>query len=371
MRPSFLSWWLCLMLLSFVSLQANAQSADDLRVEVLVADQGNTERTNAYWLAFDRVMRRQVETRIRVEPSQREELMKNPSLYVQSFRYRAYDSLADGTLLATASVREGGVPAAVIAVTFPTDLAAVIQQQLIPVVEEEEILVETPVLALVAVEQQGSQFLIGGERGQKFQARATQLASANDLQLEFPLLDEPDLELISAIDILSGDVQRINEFVLQRYQRDKVLTGALYRLSESTWQSDWSYTSADEQPQTFSLATATLDEALVSAMTQVSPNGGFLGSSYNDGSGENFQRSGVPIRVENIRSLADYDAVLALLRRLDVNVMTESLEFESMVFRASDQGAATVRDSLIASQSFEPLNTDQVAGELSFRYLAR
>jgi len=106
-------------------------------------------------------------------------------------------------------------------------------------------------------------------------------------------------------------------------------------------------------------------------MTQVSPSGGFLGSAYNDGSDENFEQSGVPIRVENIRSLADYDTVLTMLRRLDANVMTESLETDAMVFRATDQSAAIVRDSLIASRSFEALNTDQVVGELSFRYLAR
>jgi len=371
MRASLLSRWLYLMLATVFSLPVQAQLADDLRVEVRVVDQGNSERTNAYWLAFDRVLRRHVETRVRVEPLQREELMKNPSLYVQSFRYRSYDTFADGSLLATRSVREGEVPAAVIAVTFPTDLAAVIQQQLIPIVEQEELPIETPVLALVAVEQQGNQFIIGGERGAKFQARATQLAAANDLQLEFPVVDDVDLELISAADIMTANTQQINEFVTQRYQNDKVLTGALYRLSPTTWQSDWSYSSAGEQPQSFSLTTATLDEALVSAMTQVSPSGGFLGSAYNDGSDENFEQSGVPIRVENIRSLADYDTVLTMLRRLDANVMTESLETDAMVFRATDQSAAIVRDSLIASRSFEALNTDQVVGELSFRYLAR
>ena len=105
-------------------------------------------------------------------------------------------------------------------------------------------------------------------------------------------------------------------------------------------------------------------------MTQLnsSSSGGFLSS---DGSADSYSRAGVAIRVENIRSLADYDNVLAALRRLDSGVVTETLDVESMVFRASEQGALTVRDSLINSRSFEVINADEFAGELSFRYLAQ
>ena len=294
--------------------------------------------------------------------------IRDRSLYVQSFRYRAHDSLADGALLATRAVRDGAAPGAVLAVTFPTDLDAIIQQQLIPVVEEEEQVIEAPVLAMIAVEQLDQQFIIGGERGQKFQARAMQLATANNLQLQFPIIEAADLELINASDIIAGDQARISSFVAERYQSDKVLTGALYKLSPTTWQSDWTYSSTDEQAQAFSLTTATLDEALVSAMTQISPSGGYLGTTYNDGSEGGFETTGVPLRVENIRSLRDYDNVLAMLRQIDASVLTETMEPDAMVFRASDQGAAAVRDALIASRNFEPLNTDQFAGELNFRY---
>jgi len=371
MRPSLLPWVLCLMLTSLFALPVYAQSATDLQVEVRVLNQTDSERSSAYWLAFDRVLRRHIETRIRIEPAQREALLKNPSLFVQSFRYRRYDSLADGALLGTRQVREGALPTAVIAVTFPADLAAIIQQQLIPVVEEQEAPPETPVLAMIAVEQQGSQFIIGGERGQKFQARATQLATANNLQLEFPAVEAADLDLISAADILAGDTQKTSDFVAQKYQSDKLLTGALYRLSPSTWQSDWTYSSAGNQAQSFSLTTATLDEALVSAMTQISPNNAYIGSTYSDSSDGAFDQAGVAIRVENIQSLADYDTVLGMLRQLDAGVVTESMEPDTMVFRATDQAAARVRDSLTTSSNFQPLNTDEFAGELSFRYSAR
>ncbi len=366
----------CLMSFSLVILslpvtsQAQAQSNGDFRVEVLVADQGSRQRDSAYWLAFNRVLRRQVETRVRVEPAQRDELMKNPSLYVQSFRYRKFDSAADSSRLATRKVREGAAPAAVITVSFPADIAAIVQQQLIPAAVEEEVPVAAPVIALVAVEQQGNQFIIGGDRGKKFQSRAMQLAAANNLLMEFPVIEAADLDLISAADILSGDTDRINSFV-SRFSGNDLLTGALYRLSPTTWQSDWSYSSGEQAAQSFSLTTATLDEALVAAMTQISPGGSYLSSTYNDGTDASFERSGVEIRVENIKSLADYDSVLAVLKQLDADVVTATLEYEAIVFRATDQGAPRVRDSLIANRRFEALNTDQFSDSLSFRYQAR
>jgi len=350
-------------------VQTPGQSASNFRVEVQVVNQSDSERSSAYWLAFDRVLREQVETRLIVEPFQREELMEDPSRFVQSARYRRYDPISDNVLLATRSVREGTEPTAVIAVTFPTDLAAIIQQQLIPVVEDQDVQTVLPVIALVAVEQQGSQFIIGGDRGKKFQARAMQLAAANNLQLQFPDLTPEDLQLISAEDIFNGDTDRISNFV-SRFEGNDLLTGALYRLSSNTWQSDWNFSSREQPAQTFGLTTATLDEALVSAMTQLnsSSNGGFLSSG---GSVESFSRAGLAIRIENIRSLADYDNVLAALRELDRDVVTETLDVESMVFRASEQGSLNVRESLINSRNFEVINADQFAGELSFRYLAQ
>lgn len=364
------SWALLLLTISALSSVAQAQSAADFTVEVQVANQSNKERGSAYRLAFDRVLRRQVETRIRIEPFQREELMNDPSLFVQSFRYRGFNPDTDQSKLATSSVRGGAAPAAVISVAFSPDLAAIIQQRLIPVAEEPQVATVAPVIALVAVEQQGSQFIIGGDRGKKFQARATQLAAANNLQLQFPTITTEDLELISAADIFNGDIERINSFV-SRFEGNELLTGALYRLSPTAWQSDWSYTGQGQAAQSFGLTTATLDEALVAAMTQISPGGGYLSSNYDDSSVGGFTPAGVAIRIQNIRSLADYDKVLSMLRDLDSEVVTESLEFESMVFRASEQGAQRVRNSLLSNRNFESVNTDQFGGELSFRYVAR
>ena len=90
-----------------VSPLAVAQSERDFTVDVVVTDQGSQQRDSAYWLALDQVLRRNVETRIRVETDQRKSLLKNPSRFVQSFRYRKFDSISDSVRLSTRSVREG------------------------------------------------------------------------------------------------------------------------------------------------------------------------------------------------------------------------------------------------------------------------
>jgi len=97
--------WQLIMLLLTSGLAAGlqAQSLEDFNIEVQVANQSDRERNSAYRLAFDRVLLRQVETRVRVEPEQRSELMVDPSLYVQSFRYRGFLQGADNALLATGS----------------------------------------------------------------------------------------------------------------------------------------------------------------------------------------------------------------------------------------------------------------------------
>jgi len=355
---------LCL-LLTF-SITGHAQSKD-YQVDVLVADRGDDERKRAYRVALDSVLRRQVETQIQIDREQRREIMSNASLYIKTARYRQVNPSADSSRASTRAVRDSGKAAAVLVASFSSDLAAIIQNQLVIVAEPEEIVVDAPVIALVAVEQQGSQFIIGGERGKKFQARAIQLATVNNLLLQFPEFTPADLELIAAEDILFGETERINNFVSQ-FEATDVLTGAIYQLSSNNWQSDWSYVEQGKQPQSYNLTTTTLDEALVSVMSQISSGGGFASPGYLNGTTSSYQLAGVAVRIESINSLNDYATVLSLLTQLDNSVVTESLEDQAMVFRVSDDNGAYVSSSLASSRQFEALNTDPITGELSFRY---
>lgn len=361
-----------------------AQTAEDFQIDVIVANYSEKQRKSAYWLALNKVLRERVEGQLALNSDERESLLENPGLYVESFRYRPYDATVDSARLATRSVREGSAAGAVITVLFPRDLAVLIEQQLVPsFVEEEAVPTAQPVIALVAVDQQGSQFVIGGERAKKFQSRAIQLAAANNLQMAFPELGAEGAPVILPADILEGDAAMVQN-IINRNQYGRVLTGALFSISSNTWQSDWQYFDnsaaggADPtvsvraiEPLSFSLTTRTLDEALVEAMAQISPTGGYLSSGYADGDQFIGGPQGVALRVENINSLEVYENVLTSLQSIDPDLVTDSLEAGAIVFRASAQGADRLRSSLTASRQFNVMSVDQYTGEMIFRYLGQ
>jgi len=361
-----------------------AQTAEDFQIDVVVANYSENQRKSAYWLALNKVLRERIEGQLALGADERANLLENPTLYVESFRYRPYDAALDSARLSTRSVREGNAAGAVITVLFPSDLAGLIQQQMVPsAVEEEALPTAGPVIALVAVDQQGSQFIIGGERAKKFQSRAIQLAAANSLQLAFPELGAEGAPEIVPADILEGDAAMVQN-IITRNQYGRVLTGALFAISSNTWQSDWQYfdsgrdSAADPtvsvrsiEPQSFSLTTRTLDEALVEAMAQISPTGGYLSSGYVSGDQFIGGAVGVALRVENINSLEVYEQVLTSLQSIDADLVTDSLEAGAIVFRASEQGAERLRSSLTASRQFDVMNVDQYTGEMTFRYLGQ
>ncbi len=350
-----------------------AQVVSEGRVEVLVADQGSSQRNSAYWLALDQVLQRDVPG-FAANP-QRKEILDKASSYVQSFRYTRVNPVTANLLLATRAVRDGADAASVIEVTFPEGLAALVQEQLAPqpLVTESVVIDETPVLALIAVDQDGAQFLIGGERGKKFQARMLQLGVANSLNFEFPVFDDADLAVLSPSDVLYNQVSR-QEAVMTRYATAKRMTGALFRLSADAWQSEWRYTVPGKAEQSVTLTTATLDEALITAISELANSSadGFASVNVYQNGGDGYQRTGVGVRIENIASLADYQRVLAMLRTIDNTVVTESLDVGATVFRATAVNASVIRDALSRQPQLSPLPINSLdSGELGFRFQAR
>jgi len=323
-----------------------AQNINDYTIEVLVADQGQKQRNNAYWLAFDRVLRRDIPDAI-IEPEQRSKLLREASRYVQSFRYRRFDPSLDVDILTTRSVREGAEADSVIVVNFPADLENIVRQQAGPasVIEIDETVSQADILALVAVDQQDNQFLIGGSRGRKFQSRMRQLGSANALSFQFPSLDSADQELINPTDVLFNQTDRL-EGIAARYETNRRLSASLFRLSEEVWQTEWRYVVAGEVVQTLNLTTRSLDEALVTALSELGGSGaGYRVDSYV-GQSKVFQRDGVGLRVENLTSIGDYRTLLTVLQRVEPSFVTESLEAGAVVFRASEATVFDLQQSL-------------------------
>ena len=338
--------------LCFATPQGNAAVAQDFTVEVVVANPGDRQRASAYWLALNRVLQRNMPAGA-IDEAQRKEILREPSRYVQSFRYRAYSAAGDSGRLSTRQVREGEPPDSVVAVTFPATLPGNIQRQFqVPVVEEVINPGTGRILALVAVEQDTSQFLIGGTRAQKFQSRMIQLGAANNMSFEFPLLDEADAAIVTPANILFDD-QPVIEAMAQKYQSTGTLTGALVRLSEQSWQSDWHYRINAGEDRKLSLTTRSLDEALLTAVTEIANLNGTATAGYLSAAGA-FERDGVAIRVENINSLAQHQQVLTLLRSIESSVITESLEPGVTVFRAPEGDAFSMQQRLSNQAALTP-----------------
>ncbi|OED43847.1 hypothetical protein AB833_02825 [Chromatiales bacterium (ex Bugula neritina AB1)] len=362
--------WIAALLISSTGLRA--QLVNGQQAEVLVSDQGASQRSSAYWLALDEILQRDLPG-FEANP-QRKEVLNEATKYVQSFRYKRVDPLMSESLLATRKVREGAEATSVIQITFPDNVAALVQQRLAPqpLVEETIEEVESNVLALVAVDQDGAQFIIGGERGKKFQSRMVQLGVANSLDFEFPVLDDADLAVIQPTDILYNQVDRL-EAVMARYDTTRRMTGALFRLSADAWQSEWRFSVPGYPERMATLTTATLDEALITAISELAnkeADNFAAGSIYQNGD-QPFQRSGVGVRIENISNLADYKNVLSMLRTIDSSVVTESLESGATVFRAKID-SSVLRDALSRQQQLSPLPfAPDGSGELGFRFQTR
>lgn len=365
-----MSFGLALLILLPGSLMA--QSAADFKIEVLVADQGQKQRSSAYWLALDRVLRRNMPEAV-PDTDQRSKVLREASRYVQSFRYRKFNPSIDSGRLSTRTVREGGTVAGVIAVTFPADLETILRQQSAPaaVIEESTTVEPRNILALIAVDQQATQFLIGGERGRKFQTRMAQLGTANGLSFEFPKLDAADTELISPSDVLYDQTDRLDA-ITSRYDTDRRLSASLFRLSEEVWQTEWRYIVANQAPRTLNLTTRSLDEALVTALSELGDAGtGYRADGYL-GQGAAFVREGVGLRVENINSILDYQRVLAILQRVDASFMTESLESGAIVFRAPQASAISLQQTLARVPQLSQLTSGSASGtDLVTQYVGR
>jgi hypothetical protein len=357
-----------LLLLGMTAGYSAPAFAQDFTVEVVVADPGARQRTSAYWLALNRVMQRNMPPGT-LDDSQRSEVLKDPARYVQTFRYRPYNAATDANRLSTRQVREGAPADSVIVVTFPATLPGNLQRQFQSQVLQEEVV--TPgsgrILALIAVEQDGEQFLIGGDTARKFQSRMSQVGSANNLTFEFPQLDDEDLSIISPANVLFND-QAVLDAMTQKYSASGRIAGALTRIGEASWQSDWRYQFAGGQAGDLSLTTRSLDEALLTAVTEISSGGASAGSGFFAGD-VNFERPGVLIRVENINSLESHQRVLQLLRSIDSSAVAEKLEPGATIYRALNADQFGLQQQLAGQPALTSL--PELSGESFIAYRLR
>lgn len=355
-----------------------ALGQESLNVDVLVADQGAGERNLAYRMSLDSLLLNVLPIGT-VPELNRSEVLRSAGDYVQSFRYRRVDpALPAEPALATVKAREPDARPSLLTVTFPAELAELIQTKLAP---EELPLASEPedetILALIAVDQQGSQMLIGGKTGVKFQNRAMQLAAASDLEMIFPRMDDADREALGPADVLNEQREAL-DLALQRYSLSSRLTGALIRLASGSWQSEWRFSRPGAADNTYRLTTSNLDEALVTIIGDISDarendSGGSLDPLAQYGA--QHVATGVALRIDNIVSLADYHQVFELVRGLDEAAIPETLQANAVVFRLPESDSAALQQQLVTSRMLapfsDPASISFEPGALSYRYSPR
>jgi hypothetical protein len=348
-----------------------------LNARVLVADQGSGERNLAYRLALDSLIRNVLPVDA-VPDSERRGVVRSAGDYVQSFRYgRASPDDIARTGLATVKAREPDATPSLLTVTFPAELAELIQAKLAPEQFAEPVEPENQsILALIAVDQQGSEMLIGGKTGVKFQNRAVQLAATSDLELVFPRMDQADRDALEPSDVLSDQRQAL-DLALQRYGVNRRLTGALIRLASGSWQSEWRYSRPGAAANTYRLTTSNLDEALVTVIGEISD------ASQNGGNaldplaryGAPAVPAGVAVRIDNVTSLAHYHQVLELVQGINAAAVPETVQPRSVVFRVPGADIVALEQQLSANRRFALANdTSGVSFEptaLSYRFIPR
>jgi len=367
--------WLPVVLLLAMALPGIAL-AQSYKVEVLVADQGKRERNLGYRLSLASLLRTTLPPDL-VPEELLPEVIKKSGDFVQSVRYRRFDASKDIVRLATKKASDAGSAASILVVTYPAALEQILADQVTPdePAPVPQPIVDERVLALIAVDQQTSRSLLGGNTGVKFQKRLLQLGSANQLEIVFPQLDDTDRQLVSAESILTNQTDKLAA-VQQKYATGSRLVGGLFRLSNGAWQSEWRFIDQGLPRDTVNLTTNNLDEALIAVIDQIT-------RPINSGdpadaglAGAQVVRKGVAVRVENVNSLRDYDRVRQVMLSVDSQAQPESIDPQAVVFRLLQADPYTVGDQL---QRTGVLNTvvsqntafDRTGNELNFRYVPR
>ena len=196
--------------------------------EVPVLDQGNEERDRAMTIGLAEVIGKVTGDARAAGYEAVLKATKNPSKFVQQFRYRRIQKNYQGVVM----------PEATRMAWFRFDERAVnkmLQKTGLPVWGKTR-----PVaLAWIAVEQDGARFILGGEANEDLRAMLEFEAKRRGLALLLPLMDLEDQQTITFSDVW-GEIQVAINKASARYQADAVLVGKLSLSPTDEWQVVWS-----------------------------------------------------------------------------------------------------------------------------------
>ena len=290
---------MCLLIFS-VMPNARADTVKDLYVsQVLVETQARKERLEALKQAFMQILIRVSGRADLVQSTEYpaiQEAIELATRYAQQYRYLRYQP------------PKGADPKKRLILRVRFDEAAVtrlLRSNNIPVWGSTR----PATLVWLVIDNRGQRELVGNNTRHKARAALIRQARHRGLPLRLPLLDLKDRSALRTSDVWGNFESTIMQ-ASQRYQTEAVLVGRIFQSYGGHWNARWSVY-VDSRRKDWSVSGTTLQEVLLPGIDNTAET---LAARY--ASVGVADTSAVQVQIKDIKSLADYNRVLAYLQKL-------------------------------------------------------
>lgn len=355
---------LIFLIFFLISPFVSAVEVKDLHVvEIPVQDQSRNARIAAYRSALAEVLLRY---------SGRSDVMFNPNIlaaldkattYVDSYQYRKLD---------VQQAQERGLQGEQLVLwveMYPRSIIQLLRDNGLPIWGQ----VRPGMLSWVVLDQGGVRELLGAASSHPGLEILQRRASLRGQPIQFPLLDLVDKEALTVSDVWGGFGDSVRK-ASSRYGDDVVFYGRIYSSGNQQWHADWNLLLKQQEwkwhiegSDLASVITPGVDQAVDYIASR------FAQTTVNTTTNHNL------VKVWNIRSLADYAAVMAYLQKqVSVEeVIADTITPDSIVFRVrSTADWGSVSKAISLGYRLSPYQPEQAAAEgtasvpmIHYRYL--
>lgn len=267
--------------------------------KVLVASQSKEERTDALHQAFMQVLIR-VSGRIDIIQSADypniQEAIELATRYAQQYRYLKYKP----------GPKDDPAKTMILWVRFDeTAVSRLLSNNNIPVWGNTR----PATLVWLVIDDRGRREMIANNSQHLARKILVRQSHQRGVPLRLPLLDLKDRSSLRTSDVWGNFESPIMQASL-RYQTEAVLVGRVFQSAGGYWNARWSLYS-DSRRQDWSMSGSTLDEVLLPGIDTTAE---ILSSRYASAGQE--EAGTILVQVKEIKNLADYNRVLAYLKKL-------------------------------------------------------
>ena len=362
-----------------VSGVVRSQSVDAYSVEVAVADRSVEEQQAAYSVAMRKVLLANSGDKTLLNRNDVRAGLRGAEAFVESFGYRVPQpgTVVSKTMPITDTVRRTGEATQFMLIRFD-------RQRIRQLIDVKKDLIKSDdaapaidpftnvsaALVWLLVQDGRADTLVGGSTGNKVMLRAREIAGGAGLSLNFPAADDVDMAALTADDIRSGNLQRV-QAAAERYAQSVMLVAYLSRQRLGGWSGQWLKVAGD-QVQNTTIDSANLDSAVQQGLAWLKPaitvDEGTVGAArpqYRYGGGGNGTEA--LIWVSSLNSTSSYAEVMRFLSDLDAvqRVYPKEVSENGVIFAVLPRTAATAVGRAAESISWLRASAPPVAASAS------